>query len=41
MKSQDRAVFKLETFVLIEYIKSAIEIVLEIKFDEIEKRIKV
>jgi len=36
MQSEDRLVFKMDTFLVIEYIKTAINVVLDIKFEEIE-----
>ena len=37
MESEDRLVFNMDTFLLIEYIKTAIGVVLEIKFEDIQK----
>lgn len=34
--SEDQVVYQMDTFLVIEYIKAAISVVLEIKFDEIE-----
>ena len=39
MQSEDRLVFKMDTFLVIEYIKTAINVVLDIKFEEIEQRL--
>ena len=36
MKSEDQAIFQMDTFLIIEYIKAAVGVVLEVKFDEIE-----
>ena len=39
MQSEDRLVFKMDTFLVIEYIKTAINVVLDIKFEEIEEKL--
>ena len=39
MQSEDRLVFKMDTFLVIEYIKTAINVVLDIKFEEIEQKL--
>jgi len=38
-KSEREIIMQLDFFVLIEYIKSAIDIILQLKFDEIEQKI--
>ena len=38
MNEEDQAVYEMDVFPLIEYIKAAIGVVLDIKFDEIEKK---
>ena len=40
LESEDRLVFEMDTFLVIEYIKMAIGVVLEIKFEEIERKLK-
>ena len=39
MQSEDRLVFEMDTFLIIEYIKAAIGVILEIKFEEIERKL--
>ena len=39
LQSEDRLIFKMDTFLVIEYIKTAINVVLDIKFEEIEQRL--
>lgn len=39
LQSEDRMVFKMDTFLVIEYIKTAINVVLDIKFEEIEQKL--
>jgi len=39
MKSEDKLVFQMDTFLVIEYIKAAIGVVLDIKFEEIEQKL--
>ena len=39
LQSEDRLVFKMDTFLVIEYIKTAINVVLDIKFEEIEQKL--
>ena len=39
MQSEDKVVFKMDTFLVIEYIKAAIGVVLDIKFEEIEAKL--
>jgi len=39
MQSEDRLVFTMDTFLVIEYIKAAIGVVLDIKFEEIERKL--
>ena len=39
LQSEDRLVFKIDTFLVIEYIKTAINVVLDIKFEEIEQKL--
>ena len=39
MNSEDRLVFEMDTFLVIEYIKAAIAIVMDLKFEEIESKL--
>lgn len=39
MKSEDKLVFQMDVFLVIEYIKAAVEIVLDLKFEEIELKL--
>lgn len=38
MDQEDRLVFEMDTFLLIEYIKTAITVILETKFEEIKDK---
>ena len=39
MQSEDKVVFTMDVFLVIEYIKAAIGVVLDIKFEEIEAKL--
>jgi len=39
VESEDRQVYDMDTFLVIEYIKAAIGVVLDIKFEEIERKL--
>ena len=39
MKSEDKLVFQMDVFLVIEYIKAALGIVLDLKFEEIELKL--
>ncbi len=39
MKSEDKLVFNMDVYLVIEYIKAAIGIVLDLKFEEIEQKL--
>ena len=39
MNSEDRLIFEMDTFLVIEYIKAAIAIVMDLKFEEIETKL--
>ena len=40
MKSEDKLVFQMDVFLVIEYIKAAVGIVLDLKFEEIELKLE-
>ena len=39
MQSEDRVVFQMDTFLVLEYIKAAINVVLDIKFEEASRAV--
>ena len=40
IREDEEEIQQLDTFIVLEYIKSAIEIILNLKFEEIENRLK-